>query len=118
MLGNPPYTRVRSVYDANSLYLNFNIPSPSNTNVYLSPWGNPSTQAQPMKLLQVAQAGLSKTWAMVDADKTLMDKPPAPAAPFKPGWYSKLPDKPVFGKMRAFLFFDWSVRAVPVGSNP
>lgn len=118
VLGSPPYFRARSANNVNNLYLNFSVPSATNTNVTFSPWGNPTGGAAPMKLLHLSQAGLSRTWAMVDVDKTLIDNPPPPTRPFRPGWYSALPDKPMYGSMRTFLYFDWSAKAVPVGSNP
>jgi len=121
LLGSAPYFRKRKANDTVSLYLNYQVPVNNNTNFLVSPWGNPSTTtpALPWRMNQLAEAGMSKTWAMVDVDKTLAASPPSPTKPFTGNsWVANLPDKPLFGNVRTFLYFDGSAKSVAVGANP
>jgi type II secretory pathway pseudopilin PulG len=121
VLGNPAYFRVRPAKDSRSLYLNYQVlaPDPKWTGEKFTPWGDPGMAKQTKTMLYMSQVGLAKTWAMVDVDKTLAASPPPLTPPFTGNWWvSTLPAEPVYGQMRTFLYFDWSAKAVPVGSNP
>lgn len=75
------------------------------------PWGYPATstdpESAPMKMARVVSAGLTKTWALTDVDKSL-------ASPVNNTWYSALPDAPLYNPYRIRMFFDWHVEAIPV----
>lgn len=130
ILGNPAYYRTRPSATSPALFLNYQVPAPSPTfkGEVFTPWGDPSPYPpsfplgkEPKNVPFLAQnpSGLSKLWAAVDVDKTLAQSPPLGTPTFTgAGWYSQLPAKPVYGSAHTYLYFDWSVRVVPVGQNP
>ncbi|QYY35012.1 type II secretion system protein [Ruficoccus sp. ZRK36] len=70
-----------------------------------SPWGYPTyiyRQSKPVHVIEDP----SSTWAIKDLDKENAND----AA----GWYSTLPDGPIYGDGRNVLYFDWHVEFVPV----
>jgi prepilin-type N-terminal cleavage/methylation domain-containing protein/prepilin-type processing-associated H-X9-DG protein len=75
------------------------------------PAGQQSTQQPPHKLAEVATVGsLSDIWFMFDVDKVAIDDP-------NNTWFSQLPDNPVHGKVRNYIYFDGHVATKKVGAK-
>lgn len=70
------------------------------------PFGYPGS-SEPIKLVQVAQSGLSNTPAMMDIDQRSPRLTPGTS------WIRHLPPKPVHGNYRNALFFDLHAERVP-----
>jgi prepilin-type processing-associated H-X9-DG protein len=67
------------------------------------PFGYPQPSLAPLKQSQLAQFGSpAEMFAITDVDKSNVTNPNV-------GWWTDLPYKPVHGKSRNQLFFDWHV---------
>lgn len=72
------------------------------------PFGYPDPQIKPIRLTAVGNYGSPATlFATTDVDKINVPNPTV-------GWWSDLPYKPVHGKARNELYFDWHVGNKPV----
>jgi prepilin-type N-terminal cleavage/methylation domain-containing protein len=70
-------------------------------NVRVAPFGYPDPTLNPLKLVAVAGYGpISSIFAITDVDKGNVPDPTV-------SWWSDLPYKPVHGKVRNELYFDW-----------
>lgn len=79
-----------------------------NPAIKLSPFGYPSPLAGPLKLRQVSTYGSPATiFAITDVDKVNVPNPTV-------SWWADLPYKPVHGRVRNELYFDWHVAAKKV----
>jgi prepilin-type N-terminal cleavage/methylation domain-containing protein/prepilin-type processing-associated H-X9-DG protein len=73
---------------------------------WVSPFGYPNPQQQPLRQSQLNQYGsLAGLFAVSDVDKGNVTDPSV-------GWWSDLPYAPVHGSTRNQLFFDWHVAPV------
>ncbi len=75
-------------------------------------FGYPSGTAQqpPHKLSDIqAQQPLCDVWMLADTDKVAVNNPGN-------NWYAQLPDKPVHGKVRNFIYFDNHVATRKAGA--
>lgn len=75
-------------------------------------FGYPSGTAQqpPHKLLEIqTQQPLTEVWMLADTDKVAVNNPANT-------WYAQLPDKPVHGSVRNFIYFDNHVGTRRVGT--
>jgi prepilin-type N-terminal cleavage/methylation domain-containing protein len=71
-------------------------------------FGYPSGTAQqpPHKLVEIqAQQPLTDVWMLADTDKIAIN-PNYPAPDPSNDWYGQLPDQPVHGSVRNFIYFD------------
>jgi prepilin-type processing-associated H-X9-DG protein len=81
---------------------------PGQTGLPWNPFGYPNsppsaTGQKPHKLNEVASfRSLSELWMITDVDKVSINNP-------NNTWFSQLPDKPVHGSVRNYLFFDGHV---------
>ena len=78
---------------------------PGETGFPWNPFGYPPdpTAQKPRKLQEVqAFRSLSRLWMLTDVDKVSVTSPDNT-------WQSQLPDKPVHGKVRNYLYFDGHV---------
>jgi prepilin-type processing-associated H-X9-DG protein len=67
------------------------------------PFGYPDPDCPPAKLAEVqAQRPLAEVWFLVDADQVAVTNP-------NNTWRSQLPDQPVHGSVRNYVFFDGHV---------
>jgi prepilin-type N-terminal cleavage/methylation domain-containing protein/prepilin-type processing-associated H-X9-DG protein len=74
------------------------------------PFGYPDPYVTPHRLNEVqAQRPLSQVWILVDADQVAVTNP-------NNTWRSQLPDKPVHGSVRNYVYFDGHVARAKV--NP
>lgn len=73
-----------------------------------SPWGYPTYIYRDAKRVWTIENPAS-TWAIKDLDK----QNASPTA----GWYSQLPDKPIYGNVRNVMYFDWHVEAVSLEAD-
>jgi prepilin-type N-terminal cleavage/methylation domain-containing protein/prepilin-type processing-associated H-X9-DG protein len=88
--------------------INPTIPGVSNLYVFGYPggWGHP--RVGPMKRQQLEGLGSpSSMWFLTEPDKANVDE--------GCDWQYALPDRPVHGKVRNYLFFDNHVQAIAVG---
>ena len=95
----------RTVYGVSSAGTGYE--RPGETGLPWNPFGYPpdaSKPAQKPHKLQDLQAfrSLSKLWMLTDVDKVSVTNPDNT-------WQSQLPDKPVHGKVRNYLYFDGHV---------
>jgi prepilin-type N-terminal cleavage/methylation domain-containing protein/prepilin-type processing-associated H-X9-DG protein len=77
-------------------------PSPNGLSFY--PFGYPPSgstgQLPPHKLIKVqSEKSLAEVWVLVDVDKVVITNPDN-------SWRGQLPDKPVHGSVRNYLYFD------------
>ena len=69
-----------------------------------------STKQAPKKISSITDyQSLSETWMLCDVDKVSINNPAT-------GWYLDLPDKPVHGSVRNFIYFDNHVGTRRVGT--
>lgn len=67
------------------------------------PFGYPDPDSPPSKLIEVqSQRPLSEVWLLVDADKVAITNPANT-------WREQLPDTPVHGSVRNYVYFDGHV---------
>jgi prepilin-type N-terminal cleavage/methylation domain-containing protein/prepilin-type processing-associated H-X9-DG protein len=68
----------------------------------------PAATYMPLTMDEVARYGLSSVWAVTEVDKVNVTST-------NNTWMAQLPDEPSHGKVRNYLFFDWSVGTRPIG---
>ncbi|MFZ4777150.1 MAG: prepilin-type N-terminal cleavage/methylation domain-containing protein [Terrimicrobiaceae bacterium] len=100
------YERFSPTRSAPAFFLNIQTPI---NGVKVNPWGPRPTPAAPFpyppeRMVNLASAGLSSQWAMMDVDQTAV-------SPGDGAWYSTLPPKPLYNPYRLRLYFDWHVAA-------
>jgi prepilin-type processing-associated H-X9-DG protein len=100
--GNLTNMNDRTVYGVSTAGTGYELPG--ETGFPWNPFGYPDTPEttvqKPRKMSDIQSfRSLSKLWAIADVDKVGINNPANT-------WYSQLPDVPVHGKVRNYLFFD------------
>jgi prepilin-type N-terminal cleavage/methylation domain-containing protein len=88
---------------------------PSINQLSFDPFGYPPASGEPPerphKVAQIAaERPLAEVWLLVDADQVAIDNPANT-------WRSQLPEKPVHGKVRNFIYLDNHVATRKVGKS-
>ncbi len=80
-----------------------------NSNWYPFGYNSGSSQQGPHRISEIqAQQPLTDVWMLADTDKVAVNDP-------LNNWYSQLPDKPVHGSVRNFIYYDNHVATRKVG---
>ena len=93
----------RTVYGVSTAGTGYELPG--ETGLPWNPFGYPAPTVQlPRKLSEIMTfRSLSRLWMLTDVDKVSVTNPDNT-------WQSQLPDTPVHGKVRNYLYFDGHVR--------